>query len=434
MPFLTELDSRAAVKGSRDPLGVQSIWTRLGRHVVGNLTTVSDSVRDFTVVLLGFHLVERIAESGAKDGDLAAFLRWEQLAAYARAAVNRDLAFRGTERVRKNLSLDDRVILSTSQESQILSDQKTYGLWGLYIMPSRASGLLDGVPHRLTARAAEHVRQSYLPLLARSGLGDGREIVSLLSSPRVRLDVNGSQRKTLEAVARLLRMPVRAEEREFYRFHLLEGGPDDSTLGLQRRLVKLLDKLPAQDDIPFSPAVLATLARRARGQNGNAEELATRLDRIRVSETVLAPVASLFGYLLSQHGQDLESVASMLRRQWGARVSTVDPAAVQTLRSEFEAAVGDATAASRWLEIANTLAVGDYKALLGLLLEQNRFVMTQRNGSAPWAEVRSGRLHVRFRDETSDLPRREDLAGLWRFPYFLTSLRRVAVALREPDR
>jgi len=30
MPFLTELDSRAAIKGSRDPLGIQQIWTGLG--------------------------------------------------------------------------------------------------------------------------------------------------------------------------------------------------------------------------------------------------------------------------------------------------------------------------------------------------------------------------------------------------------------------
>lgn len=49
VPFLTDLDSRAAVKGSRDPLGIQAIWTRFGRHVVGNLTTVSNSVRDFTI-------------------------------------------------------------------------------------------------------------------------------------------------------------------------------------------------------------------------------------------------------------------------------------------------------------------------------------------------------------------------------------------------
>ena len=33
-PFLTALDSRGAVKGSRDPLGAQSIWVRFGRYAV----------------------------------------------------------------------------------------------------------------------------------------------------------------------------------------------------------------------------------------------------------------------------------------------------------------------------------------------------------------------------------------------------------------
>jgi hypothetical protein len=40
-PFLTDIDPQAAIKGSRDPLGLQTIWARLGRHVVGNLTTVT---------------------------------------------------------------------------------------------------------------------------------------------------------------------------------------------------------------------------------------------------------------------------------------------------------------------------------------------------------------------------------------------------------
>ncbi|MFZ6183942.1 hypothetical protein [Nannocystis pusilla] len=67
-PFLTQLDSRAAIKGSRDPLGVQSIWSRLGHRVVANLTTVSNSVRDFTVLLLGYYFAERVAdEGGARD-------------------------------------------------------------------------------------------------------------------------------------------------------------------------------------------------------------------------------------------------------------------------------------------------------------------------------------------------------------------------------
>ena len=103
IPFLTDIDSRAAIKGSRDPLGVQPIWTKLGRHIVGNLTTVSTSVRDFTTLLLGYYFAERVAESGGSDGDLAVFLKWEQLAAYARWEIVGDHSFRGTERTGKNL-------------------------------------------------------------------------------------------------------------------------------------------------------------------------------------------------------------------------------------------------------------------------------------------------------------------------------------------
>src|SRR5215471_13650482 len=103
-PFLTDLDSRAAIKGSRDPLGIQQIWTRLGRHVVGNLTTVSSSVRDFTTLLLGYHFAERLADDLGAGSELATFLKWEQLAAYSRGVANQDWAFRGTERVRKNLA------------------------------------------------------------------------------------------------------------------------------------------------------------------------------------------------------------------------------------------------------------------------------------------------------------------------------------------
>ena len=103
IPFLTDLDSRAAVKGSRDPLGIQQIWTRLGRHVVGNLTTVSNSVRDFTALLLGYYFAEQLADELGPGSELATFLKWEQLAAYARASVNNDFIFRGTERAERAL-------------------------------------------------------------------------------------------------------------------------------------------------------------------------------------------------------------------------------------------------------------------------------------------------------------------------------------------
>src|SRR5688572_23918629 len=130
-PFLTEIDPQAAIKGSRDPLGVQPIWTRLGRHVIGNLTTVSTSVRDFTITLLGYYFAERIAEQEEGDSNLGVFLRWEQLAAYARGEINGDWQFRGTERTKNNLQDGNKVRLGADSSAVILSDQKTYGLWGL---------------------------------------------------------------------------------------------------------------------------------------------------------------------------------------------------------------------------------------------------------------------------------------------------------------
>jgi hypothetical protein len=84
IPYLTDLDSRAAVKGSRDPLGQMAIWTKFGRHVVGNLTTVSNSYRDFTVLLLGFWFLERALQEGSEETAVALFIKREQLAGYAR--------------------------------------------------------------------------------------------------------------------------------------------------------------------------------------------------------------------------------------------------------------------------------------------------------------------------------------------------------------
>src|SRR4051812_13710106 len=221
-PFLTQLDTRAAVKGSRDPLGVLSIWPKLGRHVVGNLTTVSNSIRDFTVLLLGHYFAERVGEEGGGEGDVSTFLKWEQLAAYARAHVNREDGFRGIERVQQRLAEGDRVRLGTDGEAQILGNQKTYGLWGLYTVPAKASGLLAGDPTRLTAEASKVVKESLLPAMESAET----QVVERLRSKEWRLDLRNSSRDAmvLRSVARTLKS-IRAPERDLYREHLLYGGP-----------------------------------------------------------------------------------------------------------------------------------------------------------------------------------------------------------------
>ena len=84
--FLTLEDPRAKIQGSRDPLGVQPVWSRFGRHVVTNLTTVTTAVRGFTTLLLGRYYGERFVAAGdvQEHEVLSVFLRMEQIAGYAR--------------------------------------------------------------------------------------------------------------------------------------------------------------------------------------------------------------------------------------------------------------------------------------------------------------------------------------------------------------
>ena len=85
-PFLTQIDSRAAVRGSRDPLSLVPIWSAFGRRVVGNLTTASTSLRGFTTLLLGYYCADRIQEKATDQTPLGVFLRVEQFVSYCRTS------------------------------------------------------------------------------------------------------------------------------------------------------------------------------------------------------------------------------------------------------------------------------------------------------------------------------------------------------------
>lgn len=427
IPFLTDLDSRAAIKGSRDPLGLQQIWTRFGRHVVGNLTTVSTSVRDFTTLLLGYYFANDLANESDSSSELHTFLKWEQLAAYARAAVNKDLVFRGTERVQRNLQDGKRVTISAEQAHQILGNQKIYGLWGLYTVPARASGLLDGDPPHLTPPAMELVEKHYLPILASGAGHDAGQLRDSLRPKSSQLDVNGKHEKLVQAVGAVLSPKLRAPERDVFREHLLYGGPSDETKGRQRQLAELLTQTLAQSDWEWSPATVNALVKEARARGESWHPLAFYLDRIATCESVLAPVSMLFAHLLGLDGKTIGEVAKRLREEWGDAVPSARASDFRELRAEI--AHGDTDTGDRWVNIAEALASGDYERLMDSLLAQNKAVMDARNGG-PWVAKRGDTLHVHVRDEHGSLPKRAELPNLWRFPYFMYSLRTVASALK----
>lgn len=434
-PFLTQLDSRAAIKGSRDPLGVQAIWSRLGRRVVGNLTTVSNSVRDFTVLLLGYYFAERVADEGGTEGDLATFLKWEQLAAYARAHVNEERGFRGTERVVARLA-EDRVRLGIDSGAQILGNQKIYGLWGLYSMPAKASGLLEGDPARLTPPGREIVERVHLPILAESGFRDGRAVMDRLHGPECTLDLRARSKDAavLAAVAKIVGT-LRGPECALYREHLLHGGPGDrsrGTGGVQRAFAEVLTGTLDESDWELSPESVATLAGRARELGAIGEELARRLEHIRTCELLIAPAVAFFDFALECDGQAPGDIALKVHQHWGTVPSTtLDLAATETLEQDLRTWPDDSEAGKRWIRLAHAFHGARYEDALQIVLEQNAAIMKARSAAAPWAVIREGKLHVRFRDEQpSHLPNAAELPRYWRHAYFIQSLRGVAAALR----
>lgn len=429
-PFLTDIDARAAVKGSRDPLGQVSIWTRFGRHVVGNLSTVSTSVRDFTVLLLGLWLIEQLGQDDGAQNEVETFIRWEQLAGYARARHS-NVSFRGIEKVRANLAAGAKVTVSADQRYQILGNQKIYGIWGLYTVPATTSALVAGSPLRLRPAARTFVEDTYVRALTRAGFRDGNAVRKIIAAPQSALQPEGKDAKLLQTLGQLLR-PDRfgSSERAFYDEYLVRGGPEDPTGGRQERLAALLARTLAASEYTLSGPTVSALALQAK-ERDEVGSLGWRLDRIRDCEAVMAPAYRLFLFLLARDGKPLASVAGEVTKTWGDRVKGIDVERFRALVPELRAAVGDDLGSERWARVAGALATGDYAQAIRDLIDHNAFVMKQRGAGAPWVELANDRLRVRFRADLAALPERAAMRDLWRFPYFLDSLRAVTAQVRE---
>ena len=428
-PFLTDLDSRAAIKGSRDPLGLVPLWSRFGRNVVGNLTTASGALRGFTTLLLAHYFAERIQDRDGREAEspLDLFLKFEQLAGYVRVHLNGDSDLRGVDRIRATLAQGPKAPLGTDQSRQILGNQKTYGLWGLYSTPAANSGLLVAGEHVLTPEARRFVEQHYLPRLAADGFREGRAFVELLRRKTADVHLEGRDAALARSVAKLLAPKLTSAEREFYDFHLVRGGPHDSTEGRQALLAELLMELPA-DSYFRVQELKRTIARAAKRKDGAA--LADRLREILHVEAVLVPLGNAFSFMLTRDRQPLEKVAGEIRSVWGRSLKHVEPEAVLAVWTTIGGVYGSDAAGDRFAAAARALAGGDYEEFLRLLLEHNAFVMQARNGAQPWVRLDGGRISVQYRDETGEIIPGDELPDVWRSTYFINALHGIVRAVR----
>ena len=377
--FLTLEDPRARVKGSRDPLGVQAIWARFGREVVTNLTTVTGSVRGFTILLLGRYLAQRLVEDGrgSEEDAVPIFLRTEQAAAYARHLRHQDedeARVLGISRVIRFLDEHGHTVpIRNDAGGYILSDQRTYGLWGLYSTAARVSGLLADGPLGLSPWAREFLESQY-----------GRRLRPVeskllrLARQDGHLDTRRG-REPLETLAAVLRPDFSASEVSFYRAALRDAERVERPVAPthQRQLADLMIRHTDRRHY-VGRAEVEQLAQRA--DRDEASGLATKLRRILRIEASLAPAEALFDLMLARTGQAVVEVAREVDGHWGGHVPHLETR-LDALMPDVRLAVTNEQAAAID-RCDRALADGDYAEAVHAILDWNRLVMDGR-GAAP---------------------------------------------------
>lgn len=402
MPFLSLLDDRAKPKGSRDPLGFELVWSHFGRKVIGNLTTITSSMDNFAVALLGFFLANQLAaneQEGNRHKKIReAFLRYEQLTGYVRYLGDAG-DIMGITRVQKRMQDDSfKLMLGIGAEQQILSDQASYGLWGLYSTAARDTGLVEGNNRTLTPLGLS-LTEAIL-----KQLGDaGDHLFGLLSSSKA-LD-----RIKLEQLAPVFMRSIRHESVQEPLLNALMSGSEPQ--GVQQELWKITQTLfkgesTRIDSISdFVTEVLKTTP---------GPELKKALHDIMAVERVLVAANNIFHYCRRKDGESIDSILDVLNGRYSyaylpQALPETDFPRRDTLRIILEA-----------------FQQNDARRVVTELLLLNKAVMQQRSG-APWVELETGdTLRVRVKSEKAELREQEELEQSWDYDYFIGSFIRIA--------
>ena len=417
--FFTQEDPNAKIKGSRDPLGAQPIWTAFGRHVVTNLTTQTNSGRGFTILLLGRYFAEQAIEGGQIGHELAldAFLRFEQIGAYVRqVAHNASGDIRGIERVRSRLEEYGGVVpIRADPTGFILGDQRVNGLWGLFSVSARVSGLIPDGPVGLTPEATAFIEREYVPILQ-----PVTDRLSQLVASDGRLDTSTPE-AGFSALAQVLSDTFTQEEQRFYGEYLRDGLYVRNQGSARQQALRQLMVDHVDLQAPIDRTEIVRLYEAARSVDG---DLANRLYRIARVEAVLAPAMSVFDFVLTCHHRPLDEVADELAERWDTSVPNIDVEMNQDLLVEVDSVWTEAVRQC-FDRCQHGLSSGNYRDALQAILEWHKHVMNTRGG-ASWVQVgEDGTLDVRYRGTEQELPRRDELSELWRNSYFIDSLKAI---------
>lgn len=399
MAFLSLLDDREKPRGSRDPLGFEMVWTHYGREVVGNLTTITSSISNFAVALLGFkwsnELAAHLPEHARHREIRESFLRYEQLTGYLRYLAG-DTALMGITRVSRRMDEPKgRVSFGLDTEQQILSDQASYGMWGLYSSAMRDTQLVYGDDRVLT------------PL--------GLEIASIIERKLDKdplIKVFRSKRKAsaddLAHFAKSFLAAINQKQVRDQLLHALMNGNPHKIL--QRELWNVTQKLASSNArILGMPDFIERVRRRTK-----EPRLAESLGDIQQMERLLVASNNVFHYCRRKDGEPFSNIVKELDQRYRY---THLPKALDF----SQVPRGD-----RLREILDSFRAGKTAKVLQQILELNRIVMAQRGG-APWVEVEAGKkLRVRVPSELAELKSQGELEKDWDYDYFIGSFIQIA--------
>jgi hypothetical protein len=392
--------------------------------MIYNLTTVSNVLRDFTVCLTGMYLTEHFGAStnGAANA-VEMFLKWEQLCAYTR--MKRGIApmgFRGVERVKKELAKGTkRVAISAHPSHQILSNQKVYGIWGLYRSPLTACGLIVNVngTERLGPEAVALVEASCNRMLFTSA-GAEKSLRTILLAESTGYDPEHGP--LADSIADLLSTKIRSHERHVHRQFILEGGVNShrETGGRQALLLSLMEKYEKQggEFKHFGPKSISAF-RSWVAKTPDGADLLEPLGDIVALERVLGPTGLLFAHMQTRNGVLVEKVAEDLAREW----KTLKRVDVDAFTGAMSRLSGEANVnADMWTTAAHALHDADYATLVRELAAINAKVMQQRVSIGPWVTIEGKKVSVKQRAEVGDLTKVDTLEDVPRYRYFLPTL------------
>jgi len=403
MAFLSLLDERAKAKGSRDPLGFELVWSYFGRKVVGNLTTITSSMDNFAVALLGFYwannLVSMDGEVGARHKEVRKiFLRYEQLTGYVRY-YGKATDIMGITRVKQRIH-DDlfKITLGQSTEQQILSDQASYGLWGLYSSAARDTGLAKG-NDRLVTPLGEDIALAIIKKLG--NVAD--ELLSLLTSKKL-LD-----REQLELMAKTFMKAIHHKSVQKPLLEALMSGNDPQ--GVQHELWQITQKIFA--DKTKTPKNIDEFIKRILGYKAS-EQLTQYLHDILEIERLLVAANNIFQYCQRKDGEGLDEILNVLKGRY------------RYLHLPKALPEGSFPRREQLASLLASFRNDEISRVIDEILQLNKEVMQQRSG-APWVEIESGQfLRVRVKSEKAELKSQSAIAQRWDYDYFIGSFLNIA--------